>query len=292
MSKAARITEQDFYITKPQAMGLRGWSLLLPAVASSVGFFAFGVLAFSFTELEALGDFRRVLVIVGAITLAFGSEVGTLASVTEIYRKGEILGKWDKFALGVSILATFGAFTLAFAELLGARATWGETVQMYGPVVLGLLAALDSYGGFMEFGLYLGTFDKRMSEWVYSFEEFKRQTLAAEYAERQAERQAAREKLTAQAAENVSTTAKYDSEDVGDLSTLERARAVKAERDLTTKQGRIDKMLSIFRGDPEAAITDVAEAIGVTRQTVYSYLSELEAAGTIHNNGGGVKVLM
>lgn len=131
-------------------------SLLIPATASSVGFFAFGVLAFSFTELTALpANFRTALVLVGSFALAFGAEVGTLSSVVEIYRKGERLGPWDKAALVVSVLATVGAFVLSFATLLGASATWGPSVRLWGPIVLGLLAALDSYGGFMELGLYL-----------------------------------------------------------------------------------------------------------------------------------------
>jgi hypothetical protein len=88
-----QVNEQDFWLEKPTMMGLRGWSLLIPAAASSIGFFCFAVLAFSFTELSTLpADFRMALVLVGSFSLAFGSEVGTLSSVVEIYRKGERLG--------------------------------------------------------------------------------------------------------------------------------------------------------------------------------------------------------
>jgi len=162
----------------------RALSLVIPASASALGFFCFGVLAFSFTELSLLPpDFRTALVLVGAFALAFGAEVGTLASVVEIYRKGERLGRWDQLALVVSVAATFGAFLLSWAELLGAKATWGATERLYGPVALGLLAALDSYGGFMEFGLYLSRKDAeaaaQRARWrdemveVYKFEVFK-----------------------------------------------------------------------------------------------------------------------
>lgn len=138
----------DFWLEKPHVMGVRGWSLLVPAIASSIGFFSFGVLGFGFTELSALPEaFRQTLVLTGSFALAFGAEVGTLSSVVEIYRKGERLGHWDKLALIISVLSTFGAFVLAFATLLGVKATWSGVVQLYGPVVLGLLAALDSYGG-------------------------------------------------------------------------------------------------------------------------------------------------
>lgn len=134
---------------------LRMLSLLIPACASGLGFFCFGILAFSFTELTALpAAFRTALVLIGAISLAFGAEVGTLTNVVEIYRKGDKLAGWDKLALGISLVATVGAFVLSFATLLGVTATWGDAVKRWGPIALGLFAALDSYGGFMELGIY------------------------------------------------------------------------------------------------------------------------------------------
>ena len=70
-----QLTENDFWLPKPAALGWRGLSLLIPSVAAAVGFFCFAVLAFGFTELETLSaSFRRGLVITGAFTLAFGSE--------------------------------------------------------------------------------------------------------------------------------------------------------------------------------------------------------------------------
>jgi hypothetical protein len=147
-------------------MGIRGWSLLIPALLSALGFFCFGVLGFSFTELTVLPEaFRTALVLTGAFALAFGAEIGTLSNVVEIYRKGARVQGWDAVALAISILATFTAFILAFATLLGVAATWGATVRLYGPIALGLLAALDSYGNFLEFGLYLNSYDARLSQW-------------------------------------------------------------------------------------------------------------------------------
>ena len=83
-----QVTEQNFWLEKPRMMGLRGWSLLIPSVASAIGFFVFSALAFGFTELDTLpAIYRRVMVLLGAFALAFGSEIGTLSSITEIYRK-------------------------------------------------------------------------------------------------------------------------------------------------------------------------------------------------------------
>jgi len=164
------MTEQtDFWKAqpKPPARDLRMYSLLIPACASALGFFAFSVLAFGFVELDALSaNFRTVLVLIGAFSLAFGGEVGTLTAVVEIFRKNGQAQRWDWIGLVVSVCSTLSAFVLAFAALLGVQATWGATVKMYGPIVLGVLSALDAYAGFMEVGLYLSQYDARMEDWV------------------------------------------------------------------------------------------------------------------------------
>lgn len=168
------MNEQKFWLDEPKMMGGRGVSLLIPAIASAIGFFAFAVLGFGFTELSVLPQwFRTGLVLVGAFALAFGGEIGTLSNTVEIFRKNGQANAWDWTALIVSALATLAAFLLAFSALFGARATWASWLQIYGPVVLGLLAALDSYGGFVEFGLYLNSFDKRYREWQDAKREFE-----------------------------------------------------------------------------------------------------------------------
>lgn len=144
-----------------KVLGWRGLSLLIPSVASAVGFFCFAVLAFSFTELQVLPQwFRTGLVLCGSFSLAFGSEIGTLSNVIEIYRKGNSKQIWDWIALVISVMSTFVGVVLAFATLLGAKAMWSNFVQIWTPIALGLLAALDSYGNFLEFGLYLARFDE------------------------------------------------------------------------------------------------------------------------------------
>lgn len=283
-----QILEQDFWLQKPTMMGLRGWSLLVPALASSVGFFAFGVLGFGFTELEALsGNFRHLLVLVGAFALAFGSEVGTLSSITEIYRKGERLGRWDKLALIVSVLSTFSAFILAFASLLGVKATWGQLVQLYGPIFLGMLAALDSYGGFMEFGLYLNSYDRRIKQWQTAFAEFKREQMQAQLT---ADRRLSEKRLQVQlaqvdgeASKSASNLPKLDAPPVDTLTQANQARA-------QSKQGRKDKLLALYRQDALLPVSGAARSLQVSRQTVNTYLTELEAEGVVKRNGNGVEV--
>jgi hypothetical protein len=276
-----KITEADFYLDRPKMLGIRGWSLLLPAILAAVGFCAFAILAFSFTELESLpAAFRRGLVIVGSFTLAIGGELGTLSATVEIFRKRKQAETWDWLSLAISALATMAAFILSFAALLGVNATWSEFVKLYGPLALGVLAAFDAYSCFAEVGMYLSTYDDRMSEWQAAFDAFRRESLAP----------VTPATVTPQPAQ-VSNTVEIDAEPVNAVSTLDKARSVKADNDLTTKQARIDKMLSIYRDDPFTSPSTIAEAVGVSRQTVYKYLSELEETGAVHNNGEGVKVL-
>ena len=163
-----------FWMEKPRMLGWRGLSLLLPSLVTAVGLCAFAVLAFSFTELTVLPEqFRTALVLTGAFALAMGGEVGTVFSVVEIYRKPE-RNFWDWSALVVSGAATFGAFLLAFAALLGVNSTWGPTVRMYGPIAQGILTAMDGYGLFVELGQYLGTYDVRMHNWQWAYDDYRK----------------------------------------------------------------------------------------------------------------------
>lgn len=168
-----RELDGEFYFWKPKPQppttDIRSWSLLIPAMFSAVGFFAFAILAFSFTEIQSLPSwFRTGLVIVGAFCLAVGGEIGTLTTTVEIFRKsrqGDAIW-WDWVGLTLSLFATLAEFLIAFATLLGVKAQiWSEPMQLWGPIALGLLSALDSYTNFAEYGLYLSMYDKRVVAW-------------------------------------------------------------------------------------------------------------------------------
>jgi hypothetical protein len=53
----------------------------------------------------------------------------------------------------------------------------------------------------------------------------------------------------------------------------------------------VDAMLNVYRDNPFMGDTELGGRVGVTRQTVYNYRKELEAAGRVHVNGNGVEVL-
>ena len=178
-TKAQEIIESDFWQPRPKLWGWRTWSLLLPSIASAIGFFAFAVLAYSFTELTTLPpDFRKSLVLIGAFSLATGGEIGTLGTVVEIFRRRaddkQAGQSWGWLGLTISIISTLAAFLLAFATLLGESTTWATPVRMWGAIGVGLFAALDSYTNFAEFGRFLSSFDRRMRQWEKKYYEWRR----------------------------------------------------------------------------------------------------------------------
>ena len=152
----------------------RVYALFVPACFSAVGFFVFAVLGYSFTEFSMIPEWVRFwLVIAGGVCLAGGGEIGTLFSTMEVFRKQKLAqtGTWDWIALGVSLASTLASFVLAFAALLGARAGWSRPVQVWGAIVLGVLAALDAYGLFLEVGFIFADYEQRMDVWFVRMEQ-------------------------------------------------------------------------------------------------------------------------
>ena len=108
--------------------------------------------------------------------------------------------------------------------------------------------------------------------------------IAQERAERKADRQAnhlASGQLAGLLMSNLpSNSVKTD-------NPLDRARyARKANLD-----SRLDSLLTLYQDNPTLGVTDVARALNMSRQTVYTYLDQLEQTGRIHRNGHGIEVL-
>ncbi len=100
-------------------------------------------------------------------------------------------------------------------------------------------------------------------------------------AARQARRQVARQAPSRQASGQLSNAAVLN-------ASLHAARQTrKAKRDR-----RLDALVTFYRSNPDAGRTEAGRTIGVSRQTVYTYLAELEAVGRIaRNDGRGIEVL-
>jgi hypothetical protein len=53
----------------------------------------------------------------------------------------------------------------------------------------------------------------------------------------------------------------------------------------------MDSLLAFYLDNPDAGPTEAGRAIGVSRQTIYTYLADLEEAGRLARRNGRVKVL-
>lgn len=72
--------------------------------------------------------------------------------------------------------------------------------------------------------------------------------------------------------------------------------AIMGRGTVTTPAPQSDKaqrqaaLLSHLRVNPDATLTDAAQVVGVSRQTVGKYVNELTATGALHSNGNGWRV--
>jgi uncharacterized membrane protein len=114
---------------------------------------------------------------------------------------------------------------------------------------------------------------------MISRQEQREAAIKAEKAERQvarqARRQARRQAAAVQVSGQLSNTAVLN-------ASLDAARQTrKAKRD-----ARLTALVTFYRSNPDAGPTEASHAIGVSRQTVYTYLAALEEAGRISRDDG------
>jgi len=118
--------------------------------------------------------------------------------------------------------------------------------------------------------------------------QFRRETTSEiASAERKEKRQAARKEkrqATFALTSGEMSNRASNTEKLTDSLTLAR-RSRKAKRD-----ARVDTLLTYYLDNPDAGPTEAADAVGVSRQTIYTYQAELEAAGRLHKNGSGWEV--
>ena len=106
-------------------------------------------------------------------------------------------------------------------------------------------------------------------------------------AERQAKRQARRQAKRQMTVNLVSGSASNPSSKVENLT--DSLTLARRSRDAKRRQ-RLDTLLTYYLDNPDAGPTEAAEAVGVSRQTIYTYQNELEEAGRLHKNGAGWEV--
>ena len=169
---------QAFYKQAPRQPweDWRTYSMLLPIVSSAIGAALFMALGFAFAEIEAIpSHWRTPQVLAAAYTVAFGAAFGTIGSGIEIFRK-VYTGQarvWDWVSLSISGLTTVGGFVMGFAALMGATSEWSRLTLVYGCIVVGTLAALDSLGDMIELGGLFGSFEQRYEQWEREYAEWR-----------------------------------------------------------------------------------------------------------------------
>lgn len=114
------------------------------------------------------------------------------------------------------------------------------------------------------------------------------QQIANEKAERKAERQMnhgfQRQDLRGLFEPSMSSDMSNNGRIDMNLNRLQAGRKAKLDNRLTM-------LLDAFRVNPTLGISDAARALDVSRQTIYSYMDQLEHSGKIRRNGHGVEVL-
>jgi len=102
---------------------------------------------------------------------------------------------------------------------------------------------------------------------------------ATRQATRKAKRQAAFAATSSQMSNRVSNAEKL----TDSLALARRSRQAK-------RNARLDTLLTYYLDNPDAGPTEAANAVGVSRQTIYTYQAELEGAGRLRKNGAGWEV--
>jgi hypothetical protein len=147
----------------------RTYSMLVPILFGTLGACIFMALGFSFTEMESVPpNVRTQMVVVAAFSVAIGSTFGSVGSGIEIFRKRyrKETEPWDWVSLCISTLTTIAGFAMGFAALLGATESWSALAHVYGSLVVGTLAGLDSLGDMIELGGLFGSYEERMEQYL------------------------------------------------------------------------------------------------------------------------------
>jgi hypothetical protein len=103
-------------------------------------------------------------------------------------------------------------------------------------------------------------------------------------AERKAKRQGRRQSTRQVAAVGTSKEASNNGKMDTNFDTLQAHR-------MSKRDARLDALLTFYLDNPNAGPSDAARAVGVSRQTIYTYHTELETAGKLRKNGDGWEVV-
>jgi len=196
--------------------------------------------------------------------------IATCATALDLYQFNQNRRKSDPpapFWLSVLLVSLYFAVAVILTVVLDTQPSWSAFAPAIFPVL--------SLAGVTVISLRKD-YQKRLRQ------------IADEKAERKAERQASKDpsRHKKQEPSKPNMSSEMTNTQLLDIS-LDRLQAGRKAK----LENRIDKLLDIYRNSPELRISDAARLLNVSRQTVYSYIDQLEQSGKIHRNGHGIEVL-
>jgi len=107
-AKVNGVIRFKYWIPKPTLASWRFVGMVFVNIATATGLCSFAILGFAFAQIGDVSEtLRWWLILVGSISMAIGSEVGTLVTVVEIFRKQKSVSRQPLLArVLISILAT------------------------------------------------------------------------------------------------------------------------------------------------------------------------------------------
>lgn len=160
-------------------------------------------------------------------------------------------------------------------------------VGVYFVTALGLTVALDISPGLAVYSPGVFPFLSLTGVTVLALRSDHRRRLATIESvkmERKARRQSRRKGGRQGGGEQLSNQVSNNGKSNANLDALQAGR-------LSKRDTRLNALLTFLASNPDAGPTEAGNAIGVSRQTVYTYTSELEATGRLRRNGSGWEVV-
>ncbi len=209
---------------------------------------------------------------VGILAAAVIESLGlvTCATALDLYQFNQTRRKSDPpapFGLSIALIALYFVVAVVLTVVLDILPTWSVIAPAIFPAL--------SLAGVTVIALRKD-------------HQHRIQQIENEKAERKAERQTTRNVLPPQTIQDTKPDLSNDmsNQQKVDIHFDKRQAGRKAKLD-----NRLDALLEAFRNDPNLGVSDAARQLNVSRQTIYSYMDQLEQAGKIHRNGHGTEVI-
>jgi predicted transcriptional regulator len=167
------------------------------------------------------------------------------------------------FEIAVCLIAIYLVSTISLTILLDIMPELGR----YAPAIFPVLSMVSAVNLVLRFG-------HRKRKSAVSLEKENRKT------ERQKKQAASVQGFDP-------SLSKYGSVNIAPDHFLNMARQVRKDNMHTRK----DNLLALYRNYPQLGVTEVSSKLNLSRQTIYTYLNQLEDDGRIRRNGNGIEII-